>query len=188
MTSDSRNQRMRRLTVISKDCQRAANGCQNFVSLARLIAVNWEWCWPPNRLNLNYQWVKGGANLLKTLQLENVVFTMMRCTVKKTTQLIIEGGSLLWPLRPIKLLAQLGDKNPNTQPEDRFVDIEKMRGRITCRPGNGSFRRPYGVDIDWLATEACSSALGRSAGKAHQQTNYYISSFSHFGSPPGSSA
>lgn len=60
----------------------------------------------------------------------------MHCTVKKTTQLILEDGNgyiVTVKGNQPRLLAQLETLAQQTQPEDRFVDVEKTRGRITCR-------------------------------------------------------
>ena len=76
-----------------------------------------------------------------------------------------------------RLLAQLETKSEPTLPEDRFVDIEKTRGRITCRIVN-VFADLNGVDIDWLGLQSLVQVerIGSRQGKPYQQTNYYISS------------
>ncbi|HEY9778974.1 MAG TPA: hypothetical protein V6D09_02345 [Leptolyngbyaceae cyanobacterium] len=79
----------------------------------------------------------------------------MHCTAKKTTQLIIEGGNdyiLTVKDNQPRLLAQLETLAKQTQPEDRFVDVEKKRGRITCRIVN-VFTDLSGIDKDWVGQQ-----------------------------------
>lgn len=64
-----------------------------------------------------------------------------------------------------------------TQPNDRFVDVEKTRGRITCLIVN-VFDDINGIDSDWVGLQSLIQVarLGIRQGKAYQQTNFYISS------------
>ncbi len=60
----------------------------------------------------------------------------MPCTAKKTTKLIIEGGNdyvITVKGNQPRLLAQLKTFAKHPLVSDRLVDIEKTRGRITCR-------------------------------------------------------
>ena len=60
----------------------------------------------------------------------------MPCTAKKTTKLIIEGGNdyvITVKGNQPRLLSQLKTIAEAQKPCERFVDIEKTRGRITCR-------------------------------------------------------
>jgi len=55
----------------------------------------------------------------------------MRCTAKKTTKLIIEGGIdvvITVKRNQLRLLAQLKTIAEAQKPCERFVDIEKNRG------------------------------------------------------------
>lgn len=104
----------------------------------------------------------------------------MHCTLKKTTQLIIEGGNdfiVTVKGNQPRLLAQLETLAQQTQPDDRFVDVEKERGRITCRIVN-VFNDINGIDSDWVGIQSLIQfeRIGIREGKAYQQTNYYISS------------
>ncbi len=58
----------------------------------------------------------------------------MPYTPKKTTQLIIEGGNdyiVTVKANQPRLLAQLETLAQQQKPKERFVDVEKKRGRIT---------------------------------------------------------
>ncbi len=60
----------------------------------------------------------------------------MHFTVKKTTQLIIGGGNdyvITVKGNQPRLSAQLKTIAKAQKPRERFVDIEKNRGRTTCR-------------------------------------------------------
>lgn len=99
---------------------------------------------------------------------------------KKTTQLIIEGGNdyvVTVKGNQPRLLAQLQTKAEQTQPCERFVDVEKNRGRITCRIVS-VFTDLSGIDLDWLGLQSLIQfeRIGSREGKPYQQTNYYISS------------
>ena len=78
-----------------------------------------------------------------------------------------------------RLLTQLKTITTQTQAEDRFVDIENKRGRITCRIVN-VFTDLSGIDFDWVGLQSllCVERIGSRQGKPYQQTNYYISSLS----------
>lgn len=59
----------------------------------------------------------------------------MHCTPKKTTQLIIEGGNnyIVTVIgNQLGLLEQLETLAQQQKPKERFVDVEKKRGRITA--------------------------------------------------------
>ncbi len=104
----------------------------------------------------------------------------MHCTAKKTTQLIIEGGNdyvLTVKDNQPRLLAQLETLAQQTQPEDRFVDVESKRGRTTCRIVN-VFADLSGIDKDWVGLQSliCVERIGIRQGKPYQQTLFYISS------------
>ena len=104
----------------------------------------------------------------------------MRCIVKKTTQLIIEGGNdyivTVKDNQP-RLLAQLEAKAEHQKPCERFVDLEKTRGRTTCRIIN-VFADLDGTDLDWVGLQRLIQVerIGIRSGKLYQQTNYYIRS------------
>ena len=104
----------------------------------------------------------------------------MPCTVKKTTKLIIEGGNdyvVTVKSNQPRLLAQLKTIVEHQEPCDRFVDIEKIRGRTTCRIAS-VFTNLCGIDLNWLALKSFIQVerIGIRSGKKYLQTNYYISS------------
>lgn len=104
----------------------------------------------------------------------------MRCTAKKTTELIIEGGNdyvITVKGNQPRLLAQLKTASELQLPYERVVDIEKIRGRTTCRIVN-VFADLSGIDIDWLGVKSFIQVerIGIRSGKQYLQTNYYISS------------
>ncbi len=104
----------------------------------------------------------------------------MHCTPKKTTQLIIDGSNnyvVTVKENQPRLLAQLETQAKHTQPCQRFIDVDKTRGRITCRIVN-VFSDISGIDLDWVGVQSLSSVerIGIRQGKPYQQTNYYISS------------
>lgn len=104
----------------------------------------------------------------------------MHCTAKKTTKLIIEGGNdyaLTVKGNQPRLLAQLKTKAEQQKPCERFVDIEKTRGRTTCRIVS-VFADLRGIDLDWLGVKSFIQVerIGIRSGKQDQKTNYYISS------------
>jgi len=104
----------------------------------------------------------------------------MPCTAKKTTKLIIEGGNdyvVTVKGNQPRLLAQLKTIAEHQEPCDRFVDIEKIRGRTTCRIAS-VFTNLGGIDLNWLAAKSFIQVerIGIRSGKKYLQTNYYISS------------
>ena len=104
----------------------------------------------------------------------------MPCTAKKTTKLIIEGGNdyvVTVKSNQPRLLAQLKTIAEHQEPCDRFVDIEKIRGRTTCRIAS-VFTGLRGIDLNWLAAKSFIQVerIGIRSGKKYLQTNYYISS------------
>ena len=104
----------------------------------------------------------------------------MPCTAKKTTKLIIEGGNdyvVTVKSNQPRLLAQLKTIVEHQEPCDRFVDIEKIRGRTTCRIAS-VFTNLCGIDLNWLAAKSFIQIerIGIRSGKKYLQTNYYISS------------
>ena len=76
-----------------------------------------------------------------------------------------------------RLLAQIETLAKQTRPEERFVDVEKKRGRTTCRIVN-VFTDLSDIDLDWVGLRRliCVERIGIRQGKPYQQTNYYISS------------
>lgn len=104
----------------------------------------------------------------------------MHYTVKKTTQLILEGGNnyiVAVKNNQPRLLAQLETKTQQIQLAERFVDVEKTRERITCQIVN-VLTDTTGIDHDWAGLQSLIRVerLGIREGKPYQQTNYYISS------------
>ena len=104
----------------------------------------------------------------------------MPCTAKKTTKLIVEGandyvitvkGNQPRPLAQLKTIAEA------QKPCERFVDIEKSRGRTTCRIVN-VFTELQNIDPDWVGVQSLIQIerIGIRAGKKYLQTNHYISS------------
>lgn len=80
----------------------------------------------------------------------------MRCTAKKTTKLIIESGNdyvITVKANQPRLLTQLKTIAEGQKPRERFVDIEKNRGRTTCRIAS-VFTDLRGIDFDWLGAKA----------------------------------
>ena len=99
---------------------------------------------------------------------------------KKTTQLIVEGGNdyiITVKNNQPRLLAQIKTKAELQLPCQRFVDVEKMRGRTTCRIVN-VFADLDGIDGDWVGQKRLIQVerIGSRSGKQYLQTNYYISS------------
>jgi predicted transposase YbfD/YdcC len=104
----------------------------------------------------------------------------MRCTAKKTTKLIIEGGNdyvITVKANQPRLLTQLKTIAEGQKPCEQFVDIEKNRGRTTCRIAS-VFTDLRGIDCDWLGAKSFIQVerIGIRSGKKYLQTNYYISS------------
>ena len=104
----------------------------------------------------------------------------MPCTAKKNTQLILEGGNdyivTVKDNQP-RLLAQLKTLAEPQKSCHRFVDVEKTRGRVTCRIVQ-VFNDLKGIDFDWVGVQSLVKVerIGIRQGKPYQQTNYYISS------------
>lgn len=104
----------------------------------------------------------------------------MPCTVKKTTKLIIEGGNdyvITVKGNQPRLLAQLKSCAEQPMVSDRLVDIEKTRGRITCRITQ-VFTELKNLDLDWAGVQSLVQVerIGIRSGKQYLKTNYYISS------------
>ena len=104
----------------------------------------------------------------------------MPCTAKKTTKLIIEGGNdylITVKGNQPRLLAQLKTIAEAQKPCERFVDIEKNRGRTTCRLVS-VFAHLHDIDKGWLGAKSLIQVerIGIRSGKQYLQTNYYISS------------
>ena len=104
----------------------------------------------------------------------------MHCTAKKNTKLIIEGGNdyvITVKGNQPRLLTQLKTITKAHWPYERFVDIEKTRGRITCRIVK-VFTDLKGIDLDWVGVHCLVQVerIGSREGKPYHQTNYYISS------------
>ena len=102
----------------------------------------------------------------------------MPYTAKKTTELIVKGASdyiITVKGNQPRLLAQLKTIAEAQKPGERFVDIEKNRGRTTCRIAS-VFTDLRGIDFDWLGAKSFIQAerIGIRSGKQYLQTNYYI--------------
>ena len=100
--------------------------------------------------------------------------------LKKTTKLIIEGGNnylITVKGNQPRLLTQLKTIATGQKPCDQFFDIEKTRGRTTCRIVK-VFTDLRSIDIDWLGLKSLIQIerIGIRSGKKYLQTNYYISS------------
>ena len=104
----------------------------------------------------------------------------MPCTAKKTTKLIIKGGNdyiITVKGNQPRLLNQLKTITETQNPWERFVDIEKNRGRTTCRIVN-VFTELQNIDTDWVGVQSLIQIerIGIRSGKKYLQTNHYISS------------
>jgi len=104
----------------------------------------------------------------------------MPCTAKKTTGLIIEGGNdyvITVKGNQPRLLAQLKTIAEHQEPCNQFFDIEKTRGRTTCRIVK-VFTELKNIDLDWVGVQSLIQVERRSirSGKKYLQTNHYISS------------
>ena len=104
----------------------------------------------------------------------------MPCTAKKTTKLIIKGGNdyvITVKGNQPRLLTQLKTIAEHQEPWDQFVDIEKTRGRITCRIVK-VFTELKNIDLDWVGVQSLIQIerIGIRSGKKYLQTNHYISS------------
>lgn len=98
----------------------------------------------------------------------------MPCTAKKTTRLIIEGGNdyvITVKGNQPRLLTQLKTIAEDQKPCERFVDIEKIRGRTTCRLVS-VFALLGGIDKGWLGAKSCIQVerIGIRSGKQYLQT------------------
>ena len=104
----------------------------------------------------------------------------MLYTAKKTTKLIIEGGNdyvITVKGNQPRLLTQLKTIAETHWPCERFVDIEKNRGRTTCRLV--SVLAPLrDIDKGWIGAKSLIQVerIGIRSGKQYLQTNYYMSS------------
>ena len=104
----------------------------------------------------------------------------MHYTAKKTTGLIIEGGNdyaITVKRNQPRLLAQLKTITEHQKPCERFVDIEKNRGRTTCRIVS-VFTDLCGIDLHWVGVQSLIQVerIGIRSANKYSQTNYYISS------------
>jgi len=104
----------------------------------------------------------------------------MPCTAKKTTKLIIEGGNdyvVTVKGNQPRLLAQLKTIAEHQEPCNQFVDIEKTRGRTTCRIVK-VFTELKNINLDWVGVQSLIQVerIGIRSGKKYLQTNHYISS------------
>ena len=104
----------------------------------------------------------------------------MPYTAKKTTQLIIEGGNdyaITVKGNQPRLLTQLKRIAESQKPWERLVDIEKNRGRTTCRIVS-VFADLCSIDIDWVGRRSLIQVerIGIRSGKKYLQANHYISS------------
>lgn len=104
----------------------------------------------------------------------------MLYTAKKTTQLIIEGGNdyvITVKGNQPQLVTQVKTIIKEQKPCERFVDIERARGRITCRIVE-VFNDFHSINLDWLGLQSFIQVerFTTCQGKSYHQTNYYISS------------
>lgn len=104
----------------------------------------------------------------------------MPCTAKKTTKLIVEGANdyvITVKGNQPRLLAQLLTITEEQKPCEQFVDIEKTRGRITCRIVK-IFTELKNIDHDWVGVQSLIQVerIGIRSGKKYLMANYYISS------------
>ena len=104
----------------------------------------------------------------------------MRCTAKKTTKLIVESGNdyvITVKGNQPRLLTQLKTIATGQKPGEQFVDIEKTRGRTTCRIVK-VFTELKNIDFDWVGVQSLIQIerIGIRSGMKYLQTNYYISS------------
>ena len=104
----------------------------------------------------------------------------MPYTAKKTTALIIEGGNdyvITVKGNQPQLITQIKTITKEQKPCERFVDIEKARGRITCRIVD-VFTEFKSIALDWVGAQSLVQVerIGIRSGKQYLQTNYYISS------------
>lgn len=100
--------------------------------------------------------------------------------LKKTTELIVQGANdyiITVKGNQPGLLAQLKTIAEAQKPCERFIDIEKNRGRTTCRLVS-VFTHLRDIDKSWLGAKSLIQVerIGIRSGKQYLQTNYYISS------------
>ncbi len=105
----------------------------------------------------------------------------MLCTAKKTTKLIIEGGNdyvITVKGNQPRLLSQLKAKVEHQKPCQKFFDIEKTRGRITCRIVQ-VFTNLKGIDFDWVGVQSLVQVerIGSRQGKPYQQPIIILARF-----------
>ena len=99
----------------------------------------------------------------------------MPCTAKKTTKLIIEGGNnyvITVRGNQQRLLTQLKTIATGQKPWQQFVDIEKTRGRTTCRIVK-VFTELKNIDFDWVGVQSLIQIerIGIRSGMKYLQTN-----------------
>lgn len=104
----------------------------------------------------------------------------MPCTVKKTTQLIVEGGNdyvITVKGNQPRLFRHLQILAANNQPVGRFTDVEKTRNRVTCRIIS-MFNDISNIEGDWSGIKSFVQVdrIGIRQNQPYQKTNYYISS------------
>ena len=74
-------------------------------------------------------------------------------------------------------MTQLKTIAETQKPWERFVDIEKAQGRITCRIVE-VFTELKHINLNWVGVQSLIQVERRSirSGKKYQKTNHYISS------------
>ena len=77
----------------------------------------------------------------------------------------------------IAILARLLTITEDIEPCDQFFDVEKNRGRTTCRIVE-VFTKLKNIDRDWVGVQSLIRVkrIGIRSGKKYLQTNHYISS------------
>ena len=101
----------------------------------------------------------------------------MPCTAKKTTELIIKGGNdyvVTVKGNQPRLSAQLKTIAEAQKPCERFVDVEKNRGRTTCRIVN-VFTELKNIDPDWVEVQSLIQVerIGIRSGKKYSRLKVY---------------
>jgi Zn-dependent alcohol dehydrogenase len=104
----------------------------------------------------------------------------MPCTAKKTIKLLADGGNdyvITVKGNQPRLLKQLKTITETQKPWQRFVEIEKTRGRTTCRIVK-VFTELKNIDPHWVGVQSLIQIerIGIRSGKKYLQTNHYISS------------
>ena len=104
----------------------------------------------------------------------------MHFTAKKTTKVIIEGGNdyvITVKGNQPRLSTQLKTIAEAQKPCEQFIEIEKTRGRTTCRIVK-VFTELQNIDPDWVGVQSLIQIerIGIRSGKKYLQTNHYISS------------